>query len=65
MSNMLPFPIHSYRARPHQATPIYERVRLGTDVENPDGAVVEHVRDGKALTPKGRALLEEFARRAS
>jgi len=65
MSAVIPFAIHKYNARPHQPTPMYERVRLGTDVENPDGAVVEHVRDGKPLTPKGRALLEEFARRVS
>ncbi len=63
--SIMPFPIHEYRARPHQATPLYERVLLGTDVENPDGVVIEHVRGGKPLTPKGRALLEEFARRVS
>lgn len=65
MSAATPFPIHKYGGRPHQPTPVYERVRLGTDAENYDGAVVEHVRDGKALTPKGAALLAEFARRAS
>lgn len=65
MSAATPFPIHNYGARPHQPTPVYERVRLGTDAEHHDGAVVEHVRGGVALTPKGATLLAEFARRAS
>jgi hypothetical protein len=65
MSNVLPFPIHEYRARPHQVGQS-DRVRAGfKDVEYHDGAVIEHVRDGKPLTPKGRALLEDFSRRVS
>jgi len=66
MSNVTPFPIHEYGARPHQTTPqatdrrVYPRV-----VENEAGVVVVHVKDKQALTPKGRALLEEFARRVS
>lgn len=65
MTNLLPFPIREYRARPHQVGQ-GDRARIGVkDAENHDGAVVEHVRDGKPLTAKGRALLEEFARRVS
>ncbi len=66
MTAALPFSIHSYSARPHQPTPqgtdrrVYPRV-----IENEAGLCVEHVRDGKALTPKGAALLREFERRAS
>lgn len=66
MSNVVPFPIHEYGARPHQTTPqATDRRTYPRVVENEAGIVVEHVRDGKALTPKGRALLEEFARRIS
>lgn len=65
MSTVIPFPIHSYSARPHR-TAQGDRARVGVkDVENPEGIVVEHVRDGKALTPKGAALLREFARKPS
>lgn len=65
MSNIAPFPIHEYQARPHRVAQ-GDRVRVGIkDVENREGMVVEHVRGGKALTPKGAALLQAFERRAS
>lgn len=65
MNPVIPFPIREYCARPHQVGQ-GDRVRVGVkDIGTIDGAVVEHVRDGKALTPKGAALLREFARRPS
>lgn len=61
----MPFPIHEYNGRPHQVGQ-RDRVRIGfNDVEYHDGVTVEHVRDGKPLTAKGAALLQEFERRAS
>lgn len=66
MNSATPFPIREYGARPHQSTPqatdrrVYPRV-----VDNNVSAAVEHVRDGKPLTAKGRVLLQEFARRVS
>ncbi len=66
MGDVLPFPIHEYGARPHQTTPqATDRRTYPRIVENEAGICVEHVRNGKALTTKGAALLREFARRAS
>lgn len=64
--SIMPFPIHEYGARPHQPTPqATDRRTYPRIVDNNVSAAVEHVRAGKPLTPKGRALLEEFARRVS
>ena len=66
---MNPFPIHEYGARPHQRAQSDGRLRVfnvkEVSVENQSGVTVEHVRDGVAITPKGRILLEEFKRSAS
>lgn len=66
MNSVAPFPIHEYGARPHQAA-AHDRKRpvFAHDVDNETAGCVEHVRAGVPLTPKGRALLEEFARRVS
>lgn len=69
MSNAHPISIREYNARPHQRAQSDGRVRVfgvkEVTVENQDGVTVEHVRDGKALTPKGAALLRQFQERAS
>lgn len=59
------FTIREYGARPHSGvhgeknpTSRTSRVRfIDESVHNEHGAVEVHVKDGKALTPKGAALL--------
>lgn len=63
MTPVLPFRVREFNgANPHFALkPCLNAKNFG----NINGAVIEHVRDGRALTPKGAKLLRQFVERPS
>lgn len=63
---MIPFPIREYGGRPHQAASYDKRgAPVPSDVVNKSSEGITHVRDGKALTPKGALLLKQAQERPS
>jgi hypothetical protein len=66
MTAVLPFRVSKYNtARPHQRSYGDLSRVVAKHIEADPCICVEHVRDGKALTAKGAALLRKFRERVS
>lgn len=67
MTPVIPFRVSEFNgARPHQAAQHDRKgMPVGLGLNNYSGVGITHVRDGKALTPKGALLLQRFGAKVS
>lgn len=62
MTPAIPIRVNEFNgARPHAT----QKPCMGVKDGHTNGVVIEHVRDGRALTPKGALLLRQFVERPS